>query len=324
MSVIHMQSFETASQHLVKRVPIFRAEENVGSVLANLQGRPFDSVDAVYIVDEIGHLHGILPLNQLLVTPLGKALSDVAREPVSVHAGDDQEDVVAVAIKHDLTAVPVVDTDGSFLGVVPAHALLDILRCEHVEDLHRLAGIQRESEQARNAIDSPPVRRARDRLPWLIVGLLGSFLAAFVVSRFEHTLESYIAVSFFIPGIVYLADAIGTQTEAIVVRGLSLSNASLRYLLFGELYTGFLIGLFLGGISFPVVFLTFGDFRLAVAVTLAIVTAGTIATSVGLLLPWILSHAGKDPAFGSGPVATIIQDVLSLFIYFMIIQYIVV
>jgi magnesium transporter len=72
------------------------------------------------------------------------------------------------------------------------------------------------------------------------------------------------------------------------------------------------------------VFLAFGDLWLAMAVALAIVTAGTIATSVGLLLPWILSHAGKDPAFGSGPVATIIQDVLSLLIYFIIIQYIVV
>ena len=145
-----------------------------------------------------------------------------------------------------------------------------------------------------------------------------------MVSRFERTLESYIAISFFIPGIVYLADAIGTQTEAIAVRGLSLSNASLRHLLFGELYTGFLIGLSLAGISFPFVLLAFGDFRLALAVALAIVTAGTIATTVGLLLPWILSHAGKDPAFGSGPVATIIQDVLSLFIYFIIIQLIVV
>lgn len=325
MEVPQERFLETARQHLVRRVPIFRGEESLASALERLQGNMFDSVDAVYIVNESGHLCGIVPLTKLLSAPLGKVLQDIMVEnPEAVYPDDDQEHVVGIAIKHGLTAVPVVDTNGRFLGVVPAYALIDILRHEHVEDLHRLAGIQHDTTQARNAIDSPLIRRTRDRLPWLLVGLFGSFLATFVVSRFEHILESYIAVSFFIPGIVYLADAIGTQTETIVVRGLSLTRASLRNLIAGELSTGFLIGLFLGGISFPIIVLAFGSIRLAFSVSLAIVAAGTIATTIGLLLPWLLSRIGKDPAFGSGPVATIIQDVLSLLIYFVIIQIIVV
>jgi magnesium transporter len=195
-----------------------------------------------------------------------------------------------------------------------------ILRGEHIEDLHRLAGIQRENAQARHAIEAPPTRRARDRLPWLLVGFLGSFLATFVMSRFEHLLEARLAVAFFVPGIVYLADAIGTQTEAIAVRGLSLSRASLRHLLAGELRTGSLIGAVLGALSFPAVWLAFQDVWLALAVALAILTAGMTATTIGLLFPWVLASAGKDPAFGSGPVATIIQDVLSLLIYFMVVR----
>jgi len=42
------------------------------------------------------------------------------------------------------------------------------------------------------------------------------------------------------------------------------------------------------------------------------------ATTIGLLLPWLFQRMGSDPALGSGPVATIIQDVLSLVIYFAI------
>jgi len=139
-----------------------------------------------------------------------------------------------------------------------------------------------------------------------------------------QTLETRVAVAFFVPGIVYLADAIGTQTEAIAVRGLSLSHNSINRLLQGELRTGLLIGLCLGVLSFPLVLVGIGDVRLALAVALAILTAGGVATSVGLLLPWLLYQAGKDPAFGSGPVATIIQDVLSLLIYFVIVQWLVV
>jgi hypothetical protein len=56
---------------------------------------------------------------------------------------------------------------------------MNILRREHVEDLHLLAGITRESDRAREAIEEPPMRRVRHRLPWLVVGLGGSMIATF-------------------------------------------------------------------------------------------------------------------------------------------------
>jgi magnesium transporter len=140
-------------------------------------------------------------------------------------------------------------------------------------------------------------------------------LATLLMSRFEATLQAKLAVAFFVPAIVYLADAIGTQTEAIAVRGLSLSHASMRSLVWGELRTGLLIGVALALIAWPAVWLAFGDARLAFAVALALTAAGAMATTIGLLFPWVLAHLGKDPALGSGPVATIVQDVLSLAIY---------
>jgi magnesium transporter len=314
--------FETAAQHLVKRVPLAQADESVGSVITRLHSTAFDSIEAIYIVDEVGHLWGLVRLVDLLRSPKNQILSDIMTiQPPTAHPDDDQEKVAGLAVKYGISSVPVVDMSGNFLGVVPAESLISILRREHIEDLHRLTGIRNENYQARHALEAPPLQRAQDRLPWLLVGLLGSILATFVVSRFERTLEARIFVAFFVPGIVYLADAIGTQTEAIVVRGLSFNqNSSLRNLLTGELWTGLLIGFVLGGLSFPIVLVAFGNFPLAVAVALTIVTAGGVATSVGLLFPWLLYRIGKDPAFGSGPVATIVQDVTSLLIYFAIVQ----
>ena len=100
-----------------------------------------------------------------------------------------------------MSAVPVTDENGRLLGVVPPMVLLQILRHEHVEDIHRLAGIRHETVLARSAIEAPPVRRARDRLPWLLIGLAGSMVATFVVAAFERSLESRVAIAFFIPGI---------------------------------------------------------------------------------------------------------------------------
>lgn len=314
-----LHPLESAAEHIVTRIPIARDDDLVDDVLARLSGVSFESVDAVYVVDAGRVLKGAVRLVDLLAAPKGAAIEklvDSAYPRVGPH--HDQEHVAAEALGRRATTVAVVDDEARLVGAVPALSLLDILRHEHVEDLHRLAGIQREAARTRGALEAPPTRRARHRLPWLLVGLAGSMVAAVVVSRFERVLESKLAVAFFVPAIVYLADAIGTQTEAIVVRGLSLSRLSLRHLLFDELRTGLLIGLTLGLLSFPIVAVTFGDVRLGLSVAFAILVAGAVATSIGLLLPWILQRMGTDPAFGSGPVATIIQDVLSLLIYFAI------
>jgi magnesium transporter len=202
------------------------------------------------------------------------------------------------------------------VSVVGPAALMDILRREHVEDLHRLAGISHESAQARRALEAPPLRRVRHRLPWLVVGLAGSMVATLVVARFESALVAKPALAFFVPGLVYLADAIGTQSEAVAVRGLSLSHVGLARLIGGELRTGALIGLLLALLAFPMVWLGFGELRLAAAVAIALGGASVVASVLGLMLPWLLARFGTDPAYGSGPLATIVQDVLSLLIYF--------
>ncbi|HEY7758671.1 MAG TPA: magnesium transporter [Burkholderiales bacterium] len=309
---------ETAGWHLVERVPLARSHETAGEVIARLPGHAYDYAGTIFLADEGRRLLGAVPLPALLKASPGTPIVDLSESARAVHAGMDQEHIASHAIRHNLSAVPVTDAHGVLLGVVPPMVLLEVLRHEHVEDIHRLAGIKRETAHARTAIEAPPVRRARDRLPWLLIGLAGSVVATFVVASFERALQSRVAIAFFIPGIVYLADAIGTQTEAIAVRGLSLSHAPLARLVLGELRTGLLIGSTLGLLSFPAIWLAYADVHLALAVSLSLLAAGAVATTVGLLLPWLLAHTGRDPAFGSGPIATIIQDVLSLLIYFAI------
>ena len=107
-----------------------------------------------------------------------------------------------------------------------------------------------------------------------------------------------------------------TQSEAVAVRGLSLSHVGVGRLIGSELRTGVLIGVVLALLAFPMIWLVFGELRLAAAVTLALAGASVVASTLGLLLPWLLARTGADPAYGSGPLATIVQDVLSLLIYF--------
>jgi magnesium transporter len=312
---------DSAYGHLAKSVPIAALDATVEEILASMRGRHFDCADPVVIIDSQRHVLGQISLDRLIeLAPESTAQQVMQRNPPTVGLGTDQERVASVALHHDLTAVTVVDGDNRLAGVVPARALLGILRREHVEDLHRLAGIVHEEMQIREAMEAPPVRRARHRLPWLFLGLAGSILAAFVMKQFEDILSANVAVAFFVPGIVYLADAIGTQTEAITVRGLSLSHARIGPMLAGEVRTGLLMGALLGGVALGAAWLMLGDPRLAFAVGLSLFAASGIATTIGLALPWLLDRLGRDPAYGSGPLATIIQDLLTLAVYFLVVS----
>lgn len=321
MAVVPLSRPQTAWDHLSQRVPVLHRQEPVHAALARLVAHALDSVETLYIVDGNRRLQGLVALRDLLAAPADGLMEQLMRPVPAVALAElDQEEVAGLAVRHGLDAVPVVDRQGRLLGVVPARALIAILRSEHIEDLNLMAGLQHDSLRSLRAMTEPPLQRARERLPWLLVGLLGSGMATWVVSRSQTLLSERVAVAFFMPAIVYLADAIGTQSEAIAVRGFSINHVPLRRAVVGEIQTGFLIGLILGAISWPAVWWAYGDGPLALAVALAIFMAGGMATSIGILLPWALERLAMDPAFGSGPVATVIQDVLSLLIYFLLVQ----
>jgi magnesium transporter len=311
----------SAGHHLVAHLATAHADERVADVLDRMRGARLDYAGTVYVLDPRGRLVGQSPLPALLASAPDREMRELmAAVPAVVTPETDQEQAATIAVRHRVAAVPVVDADGRLLGILPPEALMEVLRAEHLEDLHRMAGIRRDEVMARQAIEGPPLRRARDRLPWLLVGLAGSALVTVVMALFTSTLESTVAVAFFVPGIVYLADAIGTQTEAAAVRGLSLVHEPLRQLIWGELRTGVVMGVTLAAIALPGVWLVFGELPLAIAVAGALLTAGAVATTVGLLLPWLLARFGRDPAYGSGPLATVVQDLLSILIYLTIVS----
>jgi magnesium transporter len=194
-----------------------------------------------------------------------------------------------------------------------------VLLQEHDEDIARLGGFMRKSSAARLASVEPVRRRFWHRIPWLLVGLAGALLAADIVGWFEARLEEKLILAFFIPGIVYLADAVGTQTETVVVRGLSVGVAISRVVRL-ELLTGLGIGLTLALVATPIVWWRWADAEVALSVGLSIFAACSIASLVALTLPWLLNRGRFDPAFGSGPLATVIQDLLSVLLYFAIVS----
>jgi magnesium transporter len=226
----------------------------------------------------------------------------------------DQEVAAWQAVRHGESALAVVDTDGQFIGLIPPHRLVAVLLAEHEEDLSHLGGFLKTSSTARATSEEPVTRRFRHRLPWLLLGLGGALLAADLVARFEDVLRLNVMLAFFMPGIVYLADAVGTQTETVIVRGLSL-GVPIGRMVAREIAAGLVIGLALGAIAGPLVWWRWSEMGLALTVAASVFAAASTATLVAMLLPWVFDRSSLDPAFGSGPLGTVIQDLLSIWIY---------
>jgi magnesium transporter len=307
-------AFETAAEHVARRVPRTSPDATAGEIRAALVGRDFEcATDVAVCVGD--RLAGVIPMEALLAAADGVAAGTLMdRDPPVIGPGADQELAAWKAVQRGESALAVVDESGRFVGLIPPARLLSVLLAEHHEDMARLGGMQRGALSAQRSLQEPVWRRLMHRVPWLVVGLLGMVLAADLVAAFEHQLQASLVLAFFLPGIVYLADAVGTQTETLVVRGLSV-GIPIRRVVRQELVTGALIGVGLGLVSMTIALWRWDSPAFVAVLGISILAACGTATAVGIGLPWLLHRLGVDPAFGSGPLATVIQDLLSILIY---------
>lgn len=156
------------------------------------------------------------------------------------------------------------------------------------------------------------------RLPWLVLGLLGGIVTSLIVSRYEDILASDIRLAFFVPIIVYMSDAVGTQTETIYIRHLKKTGTGFLKYLAKETALGLMLGTIFGLVVGGFASFWLKSSEVGLTVGLAMLINITIAPVLATIIPNLLYKEHSDPALGSGPLATIIQDLISLLIYFFI------
>ena len=304
----------TAADMMTATVPQAREDNTVADAMELLRSLTWSEVGHVYVVDNASRLVGQVPIERLLTASPDIRLDALRGDPpLIVRASTNAETVALLAVERHDADVAVLDESGRFMGAIPIGRLLALLHEEHVDDILRMGGLAAFHP-------APPemggiAQTVRARIPWLLVGLAGGFLAGGIASLFEASLKDNITLAFFLPLVVYMADAVGTQTETILVRALAYGRVSLGAQLLREGAVGLLIGGIVG-LSAGACLLAWGGAR-SVAFTLAITLALTamIATFVASLLPIGLSQMGVDPALASGPVATVVQDILSVAAY---------
>jgi magnesium transporter len=291
-------------------------DETAASVAQRIP-RGLKNAHAWLAVCRDGRLQGIVTAVDVLQAP-PTAIMDTLSQPPQMRLESTlrAERAAWLASHAGAEVIAVEDADGRFVGLVSVVRLMPLLVREHELDLARLGGFLHSTARARTASEEPVARRVLHRAPWLLLGLLGAVLSARIVRAFDAELEETVAIAFFLPGIVYMADAVGTQTETLVIRGLSV-GVSVGQILRLEILTGIVVGLMLSVAIFPLALLITDQADLSLAIAISLMAATACATLVAMTLPWVMTRLSLDPAFGSGPLATVLQDLLSIVIYFV-------
>jgi magnesium transporter len=312
-----------AAEYATNSVPLARRDQTVGEVRGELAGHTFRCAEDVVVL-ESGRLAGLISIERLLAADPEAGVEEVMdADPPKVSPDTDQEHAAQRMVERHECSLAVVDANGGFVGLIPPYRMLRVLLNEHDEDLARLGGYVAGSTRARGAAEEPVTQRLWHRLPWLLIGLLGAMGATAIVGGFEGQLEANVLLAFFIPAVVYMADAVGTQTETVLIRALAV-GISVRSVLRREPITGLVMGVVIGAAFLIFALVGWGEADVAAAVALAMFASCSIATLVAMALPALFQRLGVDPAFGCGPLATVLQDLLSIAVYLAIVVAVVV
>jgi len=273
----------------------------------------YDSIDYVYILED-DTLEGVVSIREIL-SHHGRLGDFMGREIICFNPEDDPFDIPYMALSHGIKAIPVVDAEGRFRGVVTHDEIIRILKVEADRDMLHFGGIfHRVVDEKRS-----PGTMVKSRIPWLIIGVIGGTVTASMIGRFEDLLSGFIALASFIPVMVYMSDAVGTQSEALIIRRIAV-DPSMNHLQY--IRSEFMVAAAIGALASAFAGLMAGATRmnpsLGLIVFISMFFSIIVAVLISTVSPLIFRRMGYDPAVATGPLATILSDFTTTLIYLMV------
>ncbi|MBK1709003.1 MULTISPECIES: magnesium transporter [Marichromatium] len=268
-----------------------------------------DITDNLIVVNREGYYLGVLYLTDLLTHDPEETVAEAMTLAVqAIPATWGAREVATRFEQHDLVTAPVVDDSGLLLGRITVDDVMDVIREEAEHQFLGQAGLSETEDMF-----APVLLSARRRALWLGVNLLTAFLAAWVIGRFEDTIQQVVALAVLMPVVASMGGIAGTQTLTLAIRGLAigqLSSKNARWLLWKELAVAAINSVVWAVVVAAVAAYWFGDPQIALVIGVAITINLLAAALAGALLPMALERFGIDPALAGGVILTTVTDVV--------------
>lgn len=281
------------------------------------QAEDVEKVFTIYVVDNEDKLVGFLSLKSLLFAEKKALVKDIYQDKnmVYVTTNVEGEEVARIMDKYDLVSIPVLNLQKKLVGRITIDDIVDVIREEADKDFQMASGISESVESTASIW-----KMSRSRMPWLLIGMLGGILGAQVIGNFETQIGKIPALAFFIPLVAAMGGNVGVQSSAIVVQ--SIANGTNQFgSILSKVKKEALLGMLNGLVCSIIIFLItwlLQNVMLGISVSVALFIVIFFAAIFGTLIPLVLNKYNIDPAVATGPFITTLNDVVGLFIYFMV------
>ena len=276
-----------------------------------------DNVYTIYVTNVQSKLLGTLSLKKFLYASDQTLIKDLYRpDPIVVNAMVPAEEVASIMEKYELVVIPVVNDLGVLIGRITIDDALEVIKEEAEKDYQMASGISEKVESSDNIW-----MLSRARLPWLLIGLTGGILGAYVIGGFEDKISEFPVMASFIPLILAMGGNVGVQSSAIIVQSLannSLEIETIAKKLIKELLVALVNGVICSLIALVFCLFTENDPLLSLTIGVALISVFLYAGLFGTFIPLILNRYKIDPALATGPFITTTNDVIGLLLYFLI------
>lgn len=281
------------------------------------QAEDVKNVFSAFVVDDYDELVGWVSLKRILLSNEKSTVADIYNDNVKYeNTYASGEEVAATIQKYDLVTLPIVDAFNRLVGIITFDDVLDYVKDEAEKDYQMLSGISDRVESTDSVW-----RNTRARLPWLVVGLAGGVASSLVIKGFEVEIEKNVQLALFIPLIMAMAGNVGVQSSSIMVQGLankSIESNNVWGKLGKELFVALLNGIVCSLILMGYGFISGNTQGIMLTVSLSLLSVILLAAVIGTIVPLILDNLKIDPALATGPFITTSNDLVGLFLYFII------
>jgi magnesium transporter len=280
-------------------------------------GKDSETINRIYVIDQDWHLLDDVTLRHLILAPPEAKVADIMDHTfASVHAAADREEAVRIIRKYDQVALPALDSDGVLVGIVTVDDLLDVAEAEATEDFHKVGSVGPIRTSIRDAGLGVLYQR---RIGWLMILVFINVFSGEAIAAFEETIEAMVALVFFLPLLIDSGGNAGSQSATLMVRALATGDVKRSdwfRLLGKEIGVAFLLGVTMAVGVAAIAAYRAPEILLVVSLTMTLIVLwGSV---VGMLLPFVLTRIGRDPAAASAPLITSIADISGVLIYFSI------
>jgi len=311
------QWFENANQFDSSQIGRF-VDHNILTLAANAKVKDAlraikrgkqNTLDHIYLVDKNNIYRGTVKVKDILCEKselrMVRGLIDASIPTVS--ASSQYLDSIDELEHAEVKNLPVIDDSERLVGRITHPTALWLLR-QHYEGLLMAKAGMAESED----LFIPVMKGARNRAIWLGINLLTAFLASWTIGLFENVLSKVVALAVLMPVVASMGGIAGSQTLALIMRGLALGQVTLGNafaLCRQELGIAIINGIGWAIIIGAVTFYWFSNIEISFVIAFAVFANIQVAAVSGVYLPLLLTKFGIDPALSGAVLLTTVTDV---------------